>query len=82
MAKKKAKKSHSEAPAKTGLSEKVTRFKEFFEQSKMEMKKVTYPSQKQTLATCGSVLFLVCLIAVFLGIVDIALSQILEVLLP
>ncbi|MFO7803574.1 MAG: preprotein translocase subunit SecE [Desulfovermiculus sp.] len=82
MAKKKAKKSQSEAPAKAGLREKVARFKEFFEQSKMEMKKVTYPSQKQTLATCGSVLFLVCLIAVFLGIVDIALSQILEVLLP
>jgi len=82
MAKKKAKKSQSEAPVQTGLKEKVTRFKEFFEQSKMEMKKVTYPSQKQTLATCGSVLFLVCLIAVFLGIVDIALSQILEVLLP
>ncbi len=82
MAKKKSKKSPSEAPAKTGLREKVTSFKEFFEQSKMEMKKVTYPSQKQTLATCGSVLFLVTLIAVFLGIVDIALSQILEVLLP
>jgi preprotein translocase subunit SecE len=82
MAKKKAKKNQAEAKASTGLRGKLVKFREFFEQSKIEMKKVTYPSQKQTLATCGSVLFLVCLIAVFLGIVDIALSKILEVILP
>jgi preprotein translocase subunit SecE len=82
MAKKKAKKSQAEAATQAGVRDKIARLKNFFEESKMEMKKVTYPSQKQTLATCGSVLFLVCLIAVFLGIVDIALSKILEVILP
>ncbi|WP_027371352.1 preprotein translocase subunit SecE [Desulfovermiculus halophilus] len=82
MAKNKAKKRQPDVEAKSGLKDKVDRFREFFEQSKMEMKKVTYPSQKQTLATCGSVLFLVCLIAAFLGIVDIALSKIIEVILP
>ncbi len=82
MAKKKAKKNQAEAKASPSLREKVLRFREFFEQSKIEMKKVTYPSQKQTLATCGSVVFLVSLIAVFLGIVDVALSKILEVILP
>ena len=82
MAKKKGKKNQVETKKPAGLHEKISRFKEFFEQSKIEMKKVTYPSQKQTLATCGSVLFLVTLIAVFLGIVDIALSKILEVILP
>ena len=82
MAKKKAKKNQTEAKTQTGLRDRAVRLKEFFEESKTEMKKVTYPSQKQTLTTCGSVLFLVCLIAVFLGIVDIALSKILEVILP
>jgi preprotein translocase subunit SecE len=82
MAQKKVKKNQTEAKASSGLREKVLQFRDFFEQSKIEMKKVTYPSQKQTLATCGSVLFLVSLIAVFLGIVDIALSKILEAILP
>jgi preprotein translocase subunit SecE len=50
-------------------------------QSKVEMKKVTYPSQKQTLATCGSVLVLVFILSVFLGLVDVALSKILQVIL-
>jgi preprotein translocase subunit SecE len=46
------------------------------------MKKVTYPSQKQTLTTCGSVLFIVTVIALFLGIVDVIFAQILEIFLP
>lgn len=52
------------------------------DQSKYEMKKVTYPSQKQTLTTCGSVLFIVTVIALFLGIVDVIFAQILEIFLP
>jgi preprotein translocase subunit SecE len=64
------------------IKTRINQFKEFFDQSKIEMKKVTYPSRKQTLTTCGSVLFLVVLIAVFLGIVDVALAKIIEVILP
>jgi preprotein translocase subunit SecE len=67
---------------KSGLFSKLSEFREFVEESKGEMKKVTYPSQKQTLATCGSVLFLVVLIALFLGLVDVALAKIIEVILP
>jgi preprotein translocase subunit SecE len=48
----------------------------------MEMKKVTYPTQKQTLTTCASVLVVVVVISLFLGVVDLALSKILEVVLP
>ncbi len=64
------------------LRGKVNEFRTFLEQSKYEMKKVTYPSQKQTLTTCGSVLFVVTVIALFLGIVDVIFAQILEILLP
>lgn len=81
MNKKKAKKPTQTEP-KTGLTGKLKEFQSFFQQSKMEMKKVTYPSQKQTLTTCASVLVVVFVISLFLGVVDLALSKILEVVLP
>ena len=59
----------------------LERFKEFFEESKVEMKKVAYPSQKQTMATCSSVIVLVIIISVYLGIVDIVLSKIIQLVL-
>lgn len=64
------------------LRHKINEFKSFLDESKFEMKKVTYPSQKQTLTTCGSVLFIVTVIALFLGIVDVIFAQILEIILP
>jgi preprotein translocase subunit SecE len=64
------------------LRSKINEFRTFLDQSKYEMKKVTYPSQKQTLTTCGSVLFIVTVIALFLGIVDVVFAQILEIFLP
>lgn len=64
------------------LRDKINEFRSFLDESKFEMKKVSYPSQKQTLTTCGSVLFIVTVIALFLGIVDVAFAQILEILLP
>jgi preprotein translocase subunit SecE len=63
------------------LTQKVKEFKDFFDQSKIEMKKVTYPSQKQTMTTCASVLGLLVIVSGFLGIVDVALAKILEVIL-
>jgi preprotein translocase subunit SecE len=62
--------------------DKINEFKSFLDESKFEMKKVTYPSQKQTLTTCGSVLFIVTVIALFLGIADVIFAQILEIFLP
>jgi len=59
----------------------IQRFIEFFEESKVEMKKVAYPSQKQTIATCSSVLVLSLIVAVYLGIVDIVLSKIIQFIL-
>ncbi len=79
--KKKGKSQASPSPA-SGLRDKINEFRTFLDESKYEMKKVTYPSQKQTLTTCGSVLFVVTVIALFLGIVDVIFAQILEILLP
>ena len=80
MAKKKNAK--EQVQPKNKVAEKISQFKDFFDESKVEMKKVTYPDRKQTLATLGSVLFLVTLIAVFLGLVDVALGRIVEMILP
>ena len=72
----------SSAESGFSLRAKIDEFRVFFEQSKNEMKKVTYPGQKQTLYTCGSVLFIVAFIGLFLGLSDIILSRIVEIFLP
>lgn len=81
MNKKKTKKAVQEEK-RSFLSQKIKEFKIFFDQSKIEMKKVTYPSQKQTITTCASVLVLLIIISCFLGIVDVALAKVLEAILP
>ncbi len=58
------------------------KIKVFLEEAKGELKKVTYPSQKDVLATCGSVIFVVIIISVFLGVVDIVLAKIISFILP
>ncbi len=80
MTKKKTAK--EQAQPRNKIAAKVSEFRDFFEESKVEMKKVTYPDRRQTLATLGSVLFLVTLIAIFLGLVDVALAKIVEIILP
>ncbi len=58
------------------------RIKDFLEESKAELKKVTYPSQRDVLVTCGSVIFIVIMISIFLGVVDIVLAKIINFILP
>ncbi len=71
----------TEAPEKTGVVSKVQELKEFFEESQVELKKVTWPSRKETLATCAAVMILVVVMSLFLGIVDLGLSKIVEAVL-
>ena len=49
--------------------------KQFLAEAWQELKKVTWPNRKETLGTTGVVLVLVFLIAVYLGLVDFALSH-------
>jgi len=84
MAKKKGKKSadkqSSQAPA-TGLVGKIKEFLEFFEESKVEIRKVVWPTRKETITTCVAVLVVSLVIALYLGIIDFALSKIVETIL-
>jgi preprotein translocase subunit SecE len=54
---------------------------QFLREVKTELKKVTWPSRKDTVAATGVVLVAVFIIALFLGIVDSGLSTLIRELL-
>ena len=54
---------------------------EFLTQVKAELKKVTWPTKKETYASTSVVILLVAFIAVFLGAVDWVLSNVVQLLL-
>lgn len=47
---------------------------QFLRETKLEFKRVTWPTRQQTIATTAVVIILVIIIAIFLGIVDTVLS--------
>ena len=52
---------------------------QFLREVKVELKKVTWPTRKQTLGSTVVVLILVMIISLFLGVVDIGLSSLIRV---
>ena len=54
---------------------------QFLREVKVELKKVAWPSRKQTLGSTVVVLILVSIIAFFLGAADILLSRLIQVVL-
>jgi preprotein translocase subunit SecE len=60
------------------VREKIEVVKQFLREVKTELKKVTWPSRKDTLAGTGLVLVAVFVIAIFLGIVDSGLSNLIR----
>jgi preprotein translocase subunit SecE len=60
------------------IGEKFEGVKQFLREVKTELKKVTWPTRKDTLAGTAIVLVTVCLAAVFLFIVDYGLSTIIK----
>jgi len=84
MAKKKSKGAaakQAEQAQATGLVGKVKELIEFFEESKVEIKKVVWPTRKETVTTCVAVLVVSLVIALYLGVVDFAFSKIVETIL-
>ncbi len=63
------------------IREKYEKAIQFLREVKTELKKVTWPSRKDTLAGTAVVLVAVFIIALFLGIVDSALSALVRELL-
>jgi preprotein translocase subunit SecE len=63
------------------IKEKVEAAKQFLREVRTELKKVTWPSRKDTLSGTLVVLVAVFIIAIFLGIVDSGLSNLIKELL-
>jgi len=81
MAKKKKKAAEKQAAQATGPMGKIKELITFFEESKVEIKKVVWPTRKETVTTCIAVLVVSVVIALYLGVVDLALSKIVEAVL-
>jgi preprotein translocase subunit SecE len=54
---------------------------QFLREVRVELKKVTWPSRKQTIGATTVVLLLVILVSVFLGIVDFGLSSLIRLVI-
>jgi preprotein translocase subunit SecE len=54
---------------------------QFLREVKLELKKVTWPTRKQTIGSTLVVIILVMIISLFLGIVDIGLSSLIGVVI-
>ena len=59
----------------------LTKTAQFLREVKVELKKVTWPSRKQTIGSTVVVIILVMIISFFLGVVDFGLSNLVRVVL-
>jgi preprotein translocase subunit SecE len=85
-AKKKPVLSQKKAPAASKtepgkLKSTINKGLQFLREVKIELKKVTWPTRKQTLGSTVVVIVLVMIISIFLGVVDIGLSGVIRVVL-
>ena len=56
-------------------------FRDYLTESKAEIKKVTWPTKKEARVTSIAVLVLVVVMSIFLGIVDLGWTKIIELIL-
>ncbi len=54
---------------------------QFLTQAKTELKKVTWPTRKQTLASTGVVMVIVAISALYLGVIDLILAKLVKFIL-
>jgi len=60
------------------IIQKVT---QFLKEAKTELKKVTWPTPKQTMASTAVVIILVFIVSLILGIIDFALAKAVKLIL-
>ena len=54
---------------------------QFLKDAKVELKKVTWPTPKQTLASTAVVIIIVFIVSIYLGIVDFVLAKLVKFVL-
>jgi preprotein translocase subunit SecE len=64
-----------------GKNQWIGEVKDFFREVRIELKKVTWPSRKETIAATGMVIFLSVLVAFFLGLLDVGLAKAVGIIL-
>ncbi len=65
----------------SSMAARIESAKEFFEQAKVELKKVTWPTRRETVQTGIAVLVFSVVMAIYLGVVDMALSRLVALIL-
>jgi len=78
-----AKKTYTPVSKPTVVKEKtyIDKAVQFLREVKVELKKVTWPSRKQTMGSTVVVLVIVTIISLFLGLVDAGLSGLIRAVL-
>ncbi|MGL4722786.1 MAG: preprotein translocase subunit SecE [Desulfovibrionaceae bacterium] len=66
---------------KNGEVNRFSRLLNYFLDSRLELRKVTWPTRKETIMTSLAVFVLVLVVSVFLGIVDFGISSLVGYLL-
>ncbi len=56
----------------------ITKAKEFIREVKVEIKKVVFPTREELIGSTWVVIITVIIISIFLGIVDLGLSKVVE----
>ncbi len=59
----------------------IGQVKDFLREVRIELKKVTWPSRKETIAATGMVIILSVLVAFFLGLLDVGLAKAVGIIL-
>ncbi len=58
------------------MAEAINSILQFIKEARQELKKVVWPSRKQTITSTSVVVIFVIVIAVFLGLVDLVVAKI------
>ena len=59
----------------------ISKIKRFLREAKGELKKVTWPTPKEALASTSVVIVVVMIVSLFLGVVDLGLTKIIRLVL-
>jgi preprotein translocase subunit SecE len=66
---------------KDGIGSQISRFIAYVEDSRNELRKISWPTVKETRSTTFVVLGFVAVMAILLGVVDLALSTLVRLIL-
>ena len=59
----------------------IEKTKQFFREVRVEIKKISWPARKETIASTSVVLVIVVIVGFFLGVVDLILSRLVNLIL-